>query len=119
LTPNDDLNNFNEDQCLTEAFDGETFPFLSDSIQHYLKVEEEQNIWVNPINIQTPNSIVLMNFILPQVLNKNQAMPNIKSTYCHKFDCRSWTRWTHYLKISHSKQGSYITKHHNKNNKLN
>jgi hypothetical protein len=75
LTPNDDLNNFNEDQCLIEAFEGETFPFLNDSIQHYLKIEEEQNIWVNPLNIQTPNSIVLMNFISPQVLNKNQAMP--------------------------------------------
>ncbi len=48
---------------------------MNDSIQHYLKVEEEQNIWVNPLDIQTPNSIVLLNFISPQMLNKNQAMP--------------------------------------------
>jgi hypothetical protein len=30
---------------------------------------------VNPFNIQTPNSIVLMNFISLQVLNKSQAIP--------------------------------------------
>jgi hypothetical protein len=40
-----------------------------------LKVEEENNIWVNSLNIQIPNSIVLMNFISPQMLNKIQAMP--------------------------------------------